>query len=278
MVVSSDGIRAEWYGDENILGDASKIFREVELRCRAALFNDRNVVMDATNLNAKKRKNFLNQMPTGHQYKCVVMCTPFDECYARDCKRERHVGFEVLARMVRNFQMPYYNEGWDKIELVFPPHDVELIGHDHLQEELVFDQKNHHHSMTVGEHEQAAANYASDNDFPYLVRCAANWHDCGKIHTQSPPDSNGDCHYRGHDSVSAYYYITSYEAGWMVEIGNEDAAIKIATMVTWHMVPYQFEKSDYPREEFLMWARSKDFDEEMAENIWQLHLCDVAAH
>ena len=40
IVVSSDGIRAEWYGDEAIQGDPSKIFREVELRCKNALCAD----------------------------------------------------------------------------------------------------------------------------------------------------------------------------------------------------------------------------------------------
>ena len=89
IVISSDAIRAEWYGSEEIQGDPSKIFREVELRCKNALGAGRSVIMDATNMNAKKRAIFLKSMPKDINRVCVIMATPFNECYAK-CLMDLH--------------------------------------------------------------------------------------------------------------------------------------------------------------------------------------------
>ena len=62
-VVSSDALRAEWYGSEEIQGNPAKIFAEIERRCFNELNEGRSVIMDATNTNAGKRTNFLSKMP-----------------------------------------------------------------------------------------------------------------------------------------------------------------------------------------------------------------------
>ena len=65
--------------------------------------------------------------------------------------------------------MPYYNEGWDHIE-VFYPKDCEMIDPDaHYKMEIGFNQRNSHHSLTVGDHEWKAESIARDNAFDGVV-------------------------------------------------------------------------------------------------------------
>lgn len=277
IVVSSDGIRAEWYGDEAIQGDPAKIFREVEQRCKNALDAGRSVIMDATNMNAKKRKNFLRQMPACHKV-CVVMAVPFDVCIARDEKRSRSVGPEVMEKMRKSFQMPYYNEGWDHIEVYYPK-DCEMVPAEyHYEMEMDFDQKNHHHSLTVGDHEEKARVIAIEKGFSHIVSWSAAFHDCGKIWCQQINEGDPDAHYKGHDSVSAYQFLTMDAAQWMYDIGNKVQVIEAAALITWHMVPYQFKHGGVPKDNFMTWASMHKFDKDFAERLWQLHECDVAAH
>ena len=277
VVVSSDGIRAEWYGDEAIQGDASKIFREVERRCKDALDAGRSVIMDATNMNAKKRTNFLRQMPECKKV-CVVMAVPFDECLARDEVRSRSVGPAVMEKMRKSFQMPYYNEGWDHIEVYYPK-DCEMIDADaHYKMEIEFDQKNSHHSLTVGDHEWKAECIACEKGFDSAVCGAASFHDCGKIWCQHYKEGDPEAHYHGHDSVSAYQFLTMEPAEMMYAVGNEARVIEIAALITWHMVPYQFKKETHPHRVFADWAVNHKFDRDFIDHLWQLHECDVAAH
>ena len=277
IVVSSDGIRAEWYGDEAIQEDPSKIFREVEQRCKNALGAGQSVVMDATNMNAKKRTNFLRQMPACHKV-CVVMAVPFDVCIARDKERSRSVGPDVLEKMRKNFQMPYYNEGWDHIEIYYPK-DCEMIDTaEHYDVEMAFDQKNHHHTLTVGEHEEKAQMIAAERGYGWLVGWAAAFHDCGKVWCQIIKEGDPDAHYYSHECVSAYQFLTT-DAAWMVYgIGNSAQVIEAAALITWHMVCYQFEKETAPRCAFADWATNHKFDRDFINHLWQLHECDVAAH
>ena len=277
IVVSSDGIREEWYGDEAIQGDPSKIFREVELRCKNVLGAGRSVIMDATNMNAKKRTNFLRQMPECKKV-CVVMAVPFDECLARDEVRSRSVGPAVMEKMRKNFQMPYYNEGWDHIEVYYPKDCDMVAAEEHYNLEKDFDQKNHHHTLTVGEHEEKAQMIATERGYGWTVAWAAGFHDCGKIWCQVIKEGDPDAHYYNHENVSAYQFLTTEAAHWAYDMGTKVQVIEAAALITWHMVPYQFEKETAPRCVFADWATNHKFDRDFINHLWQLHECDVAAH
>ena len=62
-IVSSDTIRKEWYGDENIQGNPTKIFEEMRRRTVSVLENGRSVIYDATNLTLKSRSFLRNYSP-----------------------------------------------------------------------------------------------------------------------------------------------------------------------------------------------------------------------
>lgn len=84
---------------------------------------------------------------------CIVMATPFHECEERSKHRERVVPHEVLVRMYKNFWLPYWYEGWDAIELVYPdnfePYSVsDLFNRDGGLNS--FEQNNPHHTSQLG--------------------------------------------------------------------------------------------------------------------------------
>ena len=115
--VCPDSIRGELYGDENIQGDGKQVFAIAHARLKDLGKGKNNVVFDATNTNAKRRKEFVEEM---RPYFDVIICkwfsTPFATCVARNEERARQVPFEVMKRMALYFQPPILEEGFDIVE------------------------------------------------------------------------------------------------------------------------------------------------------------------
>lgn len=285
IVLSSDAIRAELYGDENIQGDPRKVFALLNQRVVENLKAGHNVVYDATNLNAKKRMGLLRFLKTAgcvFSSQCVLVLCPYEQCLKRDAARERHVGEEVLHRMLLNFQPPFYNEGWDFIRIVgLENNESDYITFDRIEDAYVFDQKNHHHSMFLADHEEAAANYILDYRIEHpelaiseaLVR-AAYFHDDGKMDCQHF-DEEGEAHYYGHEYASAYRYLTCWHAVMDKDEYNANLfLLEAAFYIAWHMVPYKCQS----KESFMEWCEKKNIGTPYSENLWLLHEADVAAH
>ena len=115
--VCPDLIRKELYGDENIQGDGKRVFETAYHDIKEYACLGENVVFDATNINAKRRKELVKEM---RPYFDVIICkwfsTPLLTCKLRNAKRERQVPYEVIERMWENFQRPTLDEGFDIVE------------------------------------------------------------------------------------------------------------------------------------------------------------------
>ena len=115
--VCPDKIRGELYGDENIQGDGKQVFAIAHARIKDLGKDGNNVVFDATNINAKRRKELVKEM---RPYFDIIICkwfsTPIDICVQRNMARERQVPQEVIKRMWLNFDKPTLNEGFDYVE------------------------------------------------------------------------------------------------------------------------------------------------------------------
>lgn len=115
--VCPDKIRGELYGDENIQGDGKQVFAIAHARIEDLGKDGNNVVFDATNINAKRRKELVKKM---RPYFDVIICkwfhTPYDICYERNKARNRQVPTEVLGHMFMNFDNPMLDEGFDIVE------------------------------------------------------------------------------------------------------------------------------------------------------------------
>lgn len=279
-VVSSDALRAEWYGSEEIQGNPAKIFAEIERRCFTELSEGRSVIMDATNTNAGKRTNFLSKMPKDIDSVCCVMATPYADCLIHDKMRSRSVGEEVIAKMRSNFQMPNYNEGWTEIWVQYG--NMNYTDNDErYAEEMEFDQQNHHHTLTLGEHEYKAFEIAMREGYHDWVWIATQYHDCGKMFCQTFNDRGADAHYYGHEHVSAYEYLTMAQTRMNWDLGNREQVINVTSLITWHMIPYQFHgfpTTDEQKDKVAEWCVDHGFSSVFAECLWQLHVCDLLAH
>lgn len=246
-VFSSDALRKELWGDENTQGDNTLLFNELHKRIEKGLKEGKNCIYDATNINAKKRIQFLNKIKNIKCEKiCILVATDFNVCLQRNNLRGRKVPYEVIKRMYFNIDIPQYREGWDKIIIkrtqdemndydIFKFVDyLETINHD-----------NPHHLLTIGGHIQAVVKYIMDNyQFKFAgdierLECllrAALYHDIGKKITKTFINSKGEktevAHYYNHEKVSAYMYIM-YEH--TEELKDVDKILYIADLIGFHM-------------------------------------------
>ena len=270
VIVSSDAIRGDLYGDESVQGDPAKVFRIVHENVKHYLRKGCNVIMDATNINSKKRAVFLREIdkvcPDCEKIAVVVVADK-DTCVSRDLLRKRTVGWEVIERMIANFQPPFYYEGWDAIHYYNTGKPVDL--RDIFEMTEVFDQCNHHHSMRLGSHMRVAATHIDD----FVDYIGAYYHDIGKLYCQTF-DDEGEAHYYNHHHIGAYVWLCSDLCYDWIHNDRNYSAWWVAQLICWHMTPYQC----MSKEGFVHWATRRGMPEDLIDSIWKLHEADLEAH
>lgn len=112
IVISSDAIRKELYGAEEIQGNGKQVFDLVYKRIGEELTKGNDVVFDATNLTPRAR-NAVFRFPA--ERIAVFVNTPLDVCLERNAVRERKVPEEVIYRMYDNLIYPSKTEGFKTI-------------------------------------------------------------------------------------------------------------------------------------------------------------------
>ena len=250
------------------------------------LINNHGVaaIYDATNLTAKGRKAIINKvkrLPCVCYFECVFVACRISECKRRQYTRDRKVPEEVIERMVRSFQAPFYNEGWDEIRIAEGGKLYDLseehvdcwdISHD-----------NHHHALSIGAHmaeaRREAIRLVDELGYGSAAIEASYHHDIGKPHSKSFTNMKGEptseAHYYSHESVSAYMYLSSHQP-------HEFDTIKALTgaLIQWHMMPYFIAPKGQTatKEELLAWCSKHGFTEQFAEQLWVVHQADQAAH
>lgn len=242
IVVSSDSIRGELYGDESIQKDPAEIFSVCRTRCIEFLNAGKDVILDATNLNRKKRKAFLNDLKNrvGADLLCycVVIAITYEDCLAQNNSRDRKVPEKVIRKHFCQFQMPLYSEGWTNISVV-PNSTVTL--QEMLEKCKAIEHDNHHHKYNVYGHvvkaESWIIDHVSDDDPDrYLLQQLALWHDVGKIYTKVFSDKKGnatpEAHFYCHECWSTMYCLCA-----PLYVG--DLKVKLAQLVSLHMMKYQ---------------------------------------
>lgn len=114
VVVSSDAVRGELYGDESIQCDHARVFGVVNQRVREALNNGSDVIYDATSLTRKVRKNIIKMFSDANII-AVFFNTDVNVCIERDRNRTRTVGANVIQRMSQRMTEPTTEEGFKEI-------------------------------------------------------------------------------------------------------------------------------------------------------------------
>lgn len=258
--LSSDTIRKELYGDENIQGNPGDVFSLMQKRAIEALNNGHNVVYDATNITRKDRQSVISICPKFVRIECRIIWAPIEVCIERDSKRERTVGKEVIDRMLKRFQAVYYDEGIDAIQIIEPNNFNQTSYHNKCFDDMKIPHDNPHHTLGVYEHCGEAAKYISEL-YPLKVDmiAAAEMHDIGKPYVKSFIDSKGNscdiAHYYQHQCVGAWI---SYGCAW--------GSPYVAWLISTHMDPFLNTKYYNNLPSFL----KKDID--------LLHEADLNAH
>lgn len=276
IICSSDAIREELCGDVNCQDKNQEVFTVLHRRIKENLQNGRNVVYDACNISSKRRTAFLRELKHIECIKnIIVIATPYVQCLIQNDGRDREVPEHVIENMYKNWQFPYWFEGWDDIKIVME-RTVNLTPEDAVSRLIGYDQKNHHHTLTLGEHLQAAWEFAVKRRFRSEVQTAAYLHDIGKPFTQGFVDSKGepseDAHYYQHHCVSAYdamFYLTGEKFN--------PFRYMILVLITYHMMPYFWEKDEQHGEKTREKYR-KLWGDDFYEALMQLHMADVHAH
>ena len=259
IALSSDSIREELYGDESIQGDPAEVFGLMHKRAKEYLSEGKTVMYDATNMSRKDRRGILSCCSRQVRKECHIIWAPIEECIARDAKRTRHVGKSVIDYMVKRFQAPYEDEGFDEIKVIRPEGFDECAYTNKCLTDMILSQDNPHHRLNVREHCEAAYEYvkARSNDPQLLL--ATLFHDVGKPYTKAFVDS------QRRPSEIAHFYQHQCVGAWM-SYGLEGATPFVAWLITNHM------------EQFLNTKYYKTLLEYLKQPLDLLHEGDLQAH
>lgn len=260
LILSSDALRKEYYGDENIQDNPSLIFKVLRERLEKLLKYDYNVIIDATNMNRKDRRAYIS-IAKKHkaEINAIVFATPYGTCLRRNAMRERKVPEAAIKRMISRFEIPTRGEGFNTV-LIKSVNNFEFET-DEKETSFVFDnfgdQKNHHHSLGLKEHCNKCERLVREMGGNYSTRNAARFHDLGKIYTQTF-DENGEAHYYQHANWGAYQALAFHWSDYSAVI-----------LINYHMMMYQ----DAAREKI-----KKIVGEELYKELTILHMSDEGAH
>lgn len=280
-IVSTDALRIELCDNVNEQSSNDLVFNEARKRIIRSLNASENVVFDATNVNRKYRIKFLNDIKSQKKqdvdvkYIALWVAVPYETVIERNNSRSRVVSKDVIKKMYLNFSPPGIDEGFDEIMVDFADSDhSKYTVDDFLQIADPFDQKNHHHTLTLGGHCRKCAEYIKQHSDSKLLYDTAMIHDCGKPFTKYPKydkDGNrtGEYSYHQHHCTGSYdavFYLNN--SGYSL---NE--CIYGSRLVWWHMHPLLEWKSE---------KKMKKDKEILEENFYNdlvlLNQGDVNAH
>lgn len=274
--LSSDNLR-EYNNFEPGKGSA-EVFEKMSVLMKANLKKGISVIYDATNLSRKRRIATIESIKKFDCYKrCVVFTEPIEEVKRRNLIREDSkwvVSESVIDRMLRNFQVPMEQEGFDDIELVQTVSGPTLL--EFLAQTQYFNQDNSHHELDLYSHLLKSVSFFDLLKEKYgpdefnLLSNVALYHDIGKLLTKDFHNAKGEltqeAHYYGHENVGAYLYLTA------TKDESFDDELYSAQLINWHMRAYQLLSEKKFKHE-LNFIGSK-----MYADLTLLHLADQYAH
>jgi len=192
-IVSSDAYREKNYGNEATQGDNVKLFEEIHGDILKFLSSGKNVIFDATSVFRKHRVTLLQKIPSGVIKEAIVIATSYARCLERNKLRERSIPEVVITRMWKSFQIPMRTEGFDLIDIEYDYDENDYNIEEYLSFADNYDQKNYHHSLTLGGHSRKVGEILMNEvKADYHVVLTGLLHDCGKPMTQVFTNMKGE--------------------------------------------------------------------------------------
>ena len=239
IIVSSDSIRKELTGSVEDQSQNEEVFKIFHDRIREGLENKKNVVADATNLTMKSRRAIMMKINGLDVYKvCYIIPKPFEQCKIDNFSREHAVPDDVLDKQIRRFQTPFYEEGFNRIDIHTFEKENALMILDMCNLMKGFDQKNPHHNRTLDEHCNYIYDLFSDYNYPPAFNLGARLHDFGKLYTQTF-DEDGIAHYFDHHSVGSYLVLENLNSYILSDYPvAQQVLLDMCFIINYHMVPF----------------------------------------
>lgn len=271
-IVSSDAIREEFYGDANDQSHNDKVFRIVNKRLKEGLIAEKKVILDATNISKKRRKALLRDLKYPKSM-AIVMAVPEYICKKRDEERDRHVGPDVINRMIKNWCPPHYSEGFDFISIVY---DYDNSANFYnpilaLESAVQIGHDNPHHSLSIGGHMLKAGELIQEEfkaGCPFYLYAAALLHDISKPYVKTY-DEQHIAHYYNHQNYGSYLGL--FYADYM-RFSLEET-LDFINIIYYHMEP------------LLSWNKNEkkrlEAEKELGylyNDIMAVHRADINAH
>lgn len=228
--LSSDNIRKELHGDETVQDNPGLVFDIMQKRAIASLDFGYDVIYDSTAMTRKDRAGIIAACPKFTKIECHIIWTPIAICIERDAERNRTVGKEVIDKMLKRFQAPFFDEGLDEIKVILPYGFN--CGNYRLKcaNDMIIPHDNPHHTLDIYDHCLEANKYIAPRTKCDHLDKAAFWHDVGKPYVKAFIDGKGNpceqAHYYQHQCLGAYM---AYGMGLSIET---------AWLISTHMDPY----------------------------------------
>jgi len=261
IIHSSDSLRKELFGNEDANDKNDELFKELHSRIKADLRAGKNVTYDATNINYKRRKAFLEELKKIDCEKiCCLVATPYEKCLEQNKLRERKVPEYIIKKMYLNFYIPQDYEGWDKIVIIYNTDESSYLDNSSLFQDLnIINQDNPNHSLTIGQHcMMCSANLYKTQD--YNLVAAGLYHDIGKKFTKQFKNSKGEdteiAHYYQHHNISAYIALFYLMNNPYVDL------LQVIKLIQWHMQPF-FMKEQKTIDKFIRMVGQEFYDKLM---------------
>lgn len=271
IILSSDKLREELYGDINDSEHNTEVFSELHRRIKENLEQGKNVIWDSTNINYKKRQAFLKELKRLDITKeCHLMATPYELCIKQNKQRDRQVPEDVIRRMYKNIYVPQMYEGFNEINIVYNTGDMifdvnELFNGENGLNKI--NQDNPHHTLTIGGHCLKCASICEELKDDFQLNMASLYHDIGKRFTKEFKNAKGEstdiAHYYQHHLISAYdslFYLKGLE---------QEDLLEIVKYITWHMQPFNL-NTEKAKNKFI-----KLVGQEFYNNLLILHEADI---
>jgi predicted kinase len=255
VIVSTDKIRGEIC--EGGVIDQTKneeVFKIFHSRIKENLSNGINVIADATNINMKARRSLLENVKKIDCHKIAyIIPKSVEKCIEDNIYKEYPVPHHVIQKQMMNFQIPFYEEGFDEIVIheFNDEYTNDIFVQDCYEQMKGFDQKNPHHTMDLWGHCSFTSDCLKDEEgyiyteYPF----AALLHDIGKIFTQKF-DEEGIAHYFQHENVGCYYLLSNVNNIKRFRDYSNEEILNILFLINFHMMP-------------MSW------DSEKAQNTWK---------
>lgn len=225
-IISSDEIRKEFCKDVNDQSKNGFVFNEMYKRAKQLLKNNKNVILDSTNLKACNRKAALEWFK---HIDCIkfayIIATPFEKCLANNKHRKRSIPEEVIKHQRETFQIPFYEEGFDAIFIDRENEDLKTL-RELAEKFRCPESKKTKHSF---KYYYILAQNFKDDKIKYKATFLLDY---GKFFT-TDIEKNGKTIYI-HPNVGAYEVLTSLD----YEDMTYGQLFELLFIINYHATPY----------------------------------------